>query len=247
MTSFVFPEARFASGYSVRTDKNVIYARDTPLLVFGSGEKTVLFAHGNSSAIGDHVPIAVDMAATFGCRVVLYEYPGYGGAAGRPSPAGLNAAALNAYRFARREFDGQVYGMSHSLGCGPTSSLGRVEESGGIDGIALFAPFCSTRQIGRDWAGMLTDAIDWPDWDVAGNVASVASKVLFVHGELDELIPFRHSSRLFAAAKAPWRRLSIDPIGTHLYLTTNWLDEFLGVSKPVSFRYGIGQQLNFVI
>jgi len=40
-------------------------------------------------------------------------------------------------------------------------------------------------------------------FDNLGKIGAIRSPMLFIHGDLDDLVPYRHGRRLFEAATAP--------------------------------------------
>ena len=89
---------------------------------------TVLVFHGNAGA-AYHRSFYVDALSTLSLRVILVEYPGYGGRAGRPSEDVLVADALETINLANDAYGGPLYLWGESLGCGVEELPRRAEST----------------------------------------------------------------------------------------------------------------------
>ncbi len=158
--------------------------RPAPLLVF---------AHGNAEvAQWSLEPFLIFRRAGF--ALLLLEYPGYGGAPGRPSSESLNRAALLALDSVaeRPELDLErlvVYGRS--IGSGVACHVATERE---VAAVVLESPFSSLESLVAEKglpAFLLRDSFD--------NVAAISeleAPLFLYHGTQDTLISVSHSETL---------------------------------------------------
>jgi hypothetical protein len=149
-----------------------------------------------------------------GLDVFIFDYRGYGQSEGKPSEAGTYADSEAARQWLidhRDVKDEDLLIWGRSLGAAMAARLARehppralVIESGFTsfpDVAAEFYPYLPVRWIAR---------FNYP---VIDYVKDVKCPVLVVASRDDEIIPFAHGERIFAAAPSPKAMLEIS--GTH--------------------------------
>jgi fermentation-respiration switch protein FrsA (DUF1100 family) len=162
---------------------------------------TVWFFHGNAEALGDLEPWLREVHAA-GFAVVAWDYPGYGLSEGRPSEAGVYAAARAVRDYLRNELRvpaAQTLLYGRSLGSGPAVQMAIEERVGGL---VVQSGFMSAFRVLTRWPLL--------PFDQFGNLAKlprVTCPVLVMHGEQDEVIAVAHGEALFAAAPGPKQHL----------------------------------------
>lgn len=166
----------------------------------GGGESagTVILFHGNAGT-AYHRSFYVDALSRQGLRVVLAEYPGYGGRPGRPSEDVLVRDALETIRLAHHEFGGPLYLWGESLGGGVVSAAVAATDIP-VAGVVLFLAWDSLPDLAQAhyWylpaRWLVLDRYDNIDnmRDYEGNIAVVLA------GE-DEVVPVRHGTKLYEA------------------------------------------------
>lgn len=165
----------------------------------------LLICHGNAGNLGDAGrPAHYAGLRALGLNLLAFDYRGYGESGGRPTEDGLYRDADAAWRYlraARGVPAGRIVLFGHSLGStvavelatrvpaaglvlegAPTSILDRAQE---------VYPFVPMRWVARSRFPSL------------GRIGAVAMPKLFLHARADEVIPFAHGRRLFAAATDP--------------------------------------------
>jgi hypothetical protein len=157
---------------------------------------TVIVFHGNAGA-AYHRSFYVDALTRQGLRVILAEYPGYGGRAGHPSEAVLVEDARETIRLVYRAYGEPLYLWGESLGAGVVS--GAISQTDTpIKGAVLFLPWDSLPN--------LAQTIYWyfpARWLVLDTYNSVEKlrhfdgKVAVILAEADEVIPLRHGQALY--------------------------------------------------
>lgn len=165
----------------------------------------VIHAHGNAELI-DYSPMLAGRLRELGIGVLAVEYPGYGRSNGAPSQQSItdtmNAAfdripALSGNRLL------PVIGYGRSLGGG---AIGQLAAHRRLDALILESTFSSARAFASRY--LAPGALMRDPFDTATILRQFTGAVLIVHGDRDEIIPYRHSDALLAAAPQA-RRLTL--------------------------------------
>ena len=175
----------------------------------GPGERVVLFFHGNAGNISHRLG-SVQQFHDLGLSVFIVDYRGYGRSEGRPTEQGTyrDAAAAWKYLTDERQFEpSQIVIFGRSLG-GPIAAWLATQERPGA--LIVESAFASIVDIGRELYPFLPvrwlTRLKYPTRDY---VAQAGCPVLVVHSRDDEIIPFHHGERVFAAATEPRHFLEI--------------------------------------
>lgn len=182
----------------------------------------------------------------FSCRfntsVFAIEYPSYGPAEGIAGEESVNDNLKTAYNFLL--FLGypskNIILMGYSIGTGPSIQLAsELSKAGSPPGAVItIAAYLSICDIVRDLKGsmklilsLLAGIID-NRWDSEKKIQHVTCPCLFIHGELDEVIPSRHSKILYEKCGSAVKKLRICPNADHTHFdepadTVNPIASFL--------------------
>ncbi|MBF0368292.1 MAG: alpha/beta fold hydrolase [Magnetococcales bacterium] len=173
----------------------------------------VLFFHGNTGNLTDF-QAHIKLFQRLGLGVLAFDYRGYGLSGGKPSEAGLYADARTALQHLVHEralHPRNILYYGHSLGGGPALNLAMEHPPGGLilegcfTGIADLAgelhPYFPVRALTRVHFNNLQ------------RIPDLSSPLLVIHSRQDEVIPFHHGEKLFAAATSPKTLLESD--GNH--------------------------------
>ena len=168
------------------------------------GKACVLYLHGNGTDIGGAAEEAKTLARELDCHVLVPEYPGYGLAEGESSEDSVDAATHAAVRFAV-----ETLGVPHerlviygrSVGTGPAAAAAARMTShsplGPPGALVLHSPYTSIFEYAREKAGgLLSYLLVSERWPTRANLTKVGCPTLLIHGDRDEVIPFRHSAKL---------------------------------------------------
>lgn len=169
------------------------------------GRVVVLF-HGNGEDLSQRVHIAHDLIAA-GYGVLLAEYRGYGGNAGKPHETGLYADGRAAIEFAMRQSPRLVL-HGYSLGSGVAVQLATEFP---IEALVLEAPFTCIADVAVTRFPRLP--VRWlvrDRYDNLRKIGSVRAPVLIYGGDADGVIPSPQFARLYSAVRAPRRLAVID-------------------------------------
>lgn len=171
--------------------------------------RAVLFFHGNAGNISHRLQ-TIAVFHDLGLDTLIIDYRGYGRSGGRPSEKGLYLDAEAAYDWlrARPETDpGAIVAFGRSLGGAVAIELARRRR---LSALIVESAFASTAEIGGEVLPFLpVRLLVTQRFDSIGKVGSIRVPKLFLHGVDDEIIPFSHGERLFAAAAEPKRFVAL--------------------------------------
>lgn len=158
----------------------------------------VVVFHGNAGAAW-HREYYSRMLKTLGYRVLLAEYPGYGGRSGKINERSLVEDAKETVRLAHEWYGGPVYLCGESLGCGVSTGVA-ADPPVPIQGVVLVTPW--------DTLPNLAQTIYWflparwlvrDQFDNIKNLSGFPGRVAVAVAEYDEVIPKRHGLRFYEA------------------------------------------------
>lgn len=179
-----------------------------------SAAGTVIVFHGNGGRATDRI-FYVETLAALGYRVILAEYPRYGGRKGDLGEKAFVADAGETTRLALAQFGPPLFLVGESLGCG--IATGVVKDSSiTIDGIILVTPWDTLAAIAQSkfpflpLRPLLTDS-----YDNIGNLESFPGKIAVLGAGRDEVIPFKHADNLFRFIANPAKRMWLIPTAGH--------------------------------
>lgn len=158
-------------------------------------KQLLLYSHGNGEDIGEIRPLLEDFQER-DVSIFAYDYPGYGTSTGQPSEAGIFAAADAAYAYVTSElgFSAEyitLYGRS--LGSGPSCWLAQQYP---VKGLILDGGFTSTFRVISQMK-----ILHWDVFDNLKRIPEIDTRILFLHGKEDRIVPFSHAKKNYERAK----------------------------------------------
>lgn len=173
---------------------------------------TVIVFHGNAGRAADREFYA-DMLGPLGYRVILAEYPGYGGRRGVPGEKVFVRDASESLRVAFEKYGGPVYLMGESLGCGVTAAVAGAAPVP-VEGVVLITPWDSLPSVARSKVpGFLVKLLLKDRYDSISNLRSFRKKIAIVGAERDDIIPVRHAEALYDSLPGEKRMWTIKGAG----------------------------------
>lgn len=190
---------------------------------------TVVVFHGNAGAAVFRQYYIAALEAR-GYRVVLAEYPGYGGRSGEMSERNFIADAQITALRAREEFGGPLYVWGESMGCGVASALAN-DPGARPQGVVMLTP----------WDSLLNEAkakLPWfpvrllvrESYDNVANLADYKGPVAVIMAGRDEVIPNRLTHRLYESLPHPKRMWIFENAGHNDWPShpeLGWWDEVM--------------------
>ncbi len=172
-----------------------------------SADKPLLIAfHGNADLAVLQMDWADEIVGRTGIPVMVPEYRGYAGLAGKPTYAGSKLDADAAYTFAvqnLRVSPQKIAFFGHSLGSAVAAEIAHRRRPFAL---ILQSPFTSARDMARTVIGHRPSAFGWNlfsriHYDTIERVKDLNSPVSVAHGGRDRLIPLKMGEAVFHSAK----------------------------------------------
>ena len=200
---------------------------------------TMIVFHGNAGA-AQHRNYYLAPLANQNLRVILAEYPGYGGRSGTPDEQSLVSDGLEAIETAYRQFGSPIYLWGESLGAGVVASI-LSQTTVPIRGVALLTPWDTLPDVAQSHYWYLPAKWLVKDkYDSITNLKSYKGNVAIILAEYDEVIPVKHGERLYQSITANKRRWVMEnaghnsiPVDAHLAWWGDVID-FLQRTPPPS-------------
>jgi len=173
----------------------------------------VLLLHGNAGSIADRIYYLPHFTA-MGYGVLLVDYRGYGVSSGTPSEQGTYLDAQAAWRWLTGERGikpGAIVVVGESLGGAVAAELAaRVQPQA----LILASTFTSVLDLGSEiYPWLPVRLISRYRYDTLAQLRNYRGPVLIAHSRDDEIVPFAHGERLFAAA--PGHKSMLEMRGGH--------------------------------
>jgi fermentation-respiration switch protein FrsA (DUF1100 family) len=168
---------------------------------------TIFYFHGNAEDLGDVAPILRRLQSA-GFGVLAFDYRGYGRSSGRPSEESINTDTRTVLAYAAAQLGVSSQNcvlVGRSVGSGPAVALAAHAP---VAGLVLVSPFTSAFRVVTH-----VKLIPFDRFDNLTAIREVHCPVLIFHGTADQVIPFAHGEKLFAAASEPKRHVWIEHAG----------------------------------
>lgn len=170
----------------------------------GKVRGTVIAFHGNAGSAWQRVYFN-EALEPMGFRVILAEYPGYGGRGGKTSESSFVADALALIRQAHQLYGGPLYLLGESLGCGVVAAAA-ADTAVPVAGLILITPWDSLPDLAQSLYWYLPARYLTRDrYDSVANLNTFDRPVAVAIAEADEVVPNKHSLRLYESISAPKR------------------------------------------
>ncbi len=165
---------------------------------------TFLWLHGNAGNISHRVDTLKLRRDRLGVNVFIFDYREYGRSEGKVSEEGTyrDGAAAMRYVRARPGLDpSKIVLFGESLG-GAVAVEMAIRY--GCAALILESPFLSIAEMAKvSFPFLPVGPLLRTKYDTLSKIGKVKAPILIVHGEQDEIVPFRHGRRLFEAASEP--------------------------------------------
>jgi len=184
---------------------------------------TIVHFHGNFGNVSNHF-MESEYLVNYGFDVIVFDYQGFGGSQGNPSPAITIEDGLATVRFALKNGRSpHVALLGQSMGAAVATVVAAEEPA--VEGVVLEAGFTSYRAIMRHvlrrsaWTWIVYPfypLLIGHRYDPDRFIARISPRpILFIHGDADRLVPYRMSQTLYDKAGEP-KEIWIVPGAGHL-------------------------------
>ncbi len=205
----------------------------------------VIVFHGNAGTARERDYYHMILGG-LGYRVLLAEYPGYGGRKGELNEKSLVADAKRTIRACRRELGGPVFLIGESLGCG--IAAGAVSDpSVQAEGILLITPWDSLPSLAQKTYWFLPARWLAADrYDNIRNLVNYPGRVAVAIAEQDEIIPEQLGLNLYAALRNEKRLWILRDAGHNTWIertgTAWWREVMQFLEETGSARRASGEE-----
>ena len=164
--------------------------------------KTIVYFHGNAGTLENRVHKLnhfKDMDVNF----LIIAWRGFSGNKGKPSEKGLYIDANSAIVWLKKlglvEKDIILYG--ESLGTGVATE---IAQSNNYAGLVLETPFTSMIEAAKNFYPYIPVSLLIKDkYDNQKKIKNINTPVLVMHGEVDQIVPFKMGKKIYEIASQP--------------------------------------------
>ncbi|MEN6637681.1 MAG: alpha/beta hydrolase [Smithella sp.] len=158
---------------------------------------TIVLFHGNGGTAFDRV-FYRDPLANLGFRILLAEYPQYGGRPGKVGEKPFVADGLETVRLAYEQYGEPLYLLGESLGCGVAAAVAK-QTTVPVSGIILITPWDTLASVAKSLFPFLPVKLVLTDkYDSIENLSKFPRNIAVVGAEHDEILPIKHAHNLYA-------------------------------------------------
>lgn len=165
---------------------------------------TLLWFHGNGGNISYRLDNIKRRHDLLGTNIFIFDYRGYGRSEGRASEEGTYRDGDAAIRYLRSRGDvdpNKIVFLGESLGSAVAVEMAIRH---GCAALILESPFLSIAEMAKvSFPFLPIGSLLQTRYDTLSRIGQVSVPLLIVHGDSDEIVPFRHGQRLFDAANEP--------------------------------------------
>jgi fermentation-respiration switch protein FrsA (DUF1100 family) len=163
----------------------------------------LLFCHGNAGNIShrlENVKLLLDQQL----QVFIFDYRGYGKNGGKPSEKGLYLDGLGAYDFLAKQkhiLPEKIIPFGRSLGASVAIEISLRRE---VNSLILESAFTSTKEMAKTMFlfGLFSPLLP-AHYNNLKKITRVNVPKLIIHGEDDEIVPFKMGEQLYNTAQSP--------------------------------------------
>ena len=170
----------------------------------GRRDVTLLWLHGNAGNISHRLDNIGLMHQRLGLNIFIFDYRGYGLSLGKPTEQGTyrdSEAALAHLRGMPEVDPEKMVLFGRSLGCAMAILLATKEP---VMGVITESPFTSVSALARHTTPWLPV---WPllrtRYDSLSRIGQIKAPLLVIHGQVDQIVPFKMGRELYEAAPEP--------------------------------------------
>lgn len=217
-----------------------------------------LYFHGNSSDLGDSFERMKCYSQWMNCIVFGIEYSGYGCSGGQRTQEDIIKKCVASIEYISKIFKIPYQKMilfGHSIGAALVMKMNDLFKQA-FGAIILQSAFTSIKEIAVSKGVTFSSFLSSDTFSNFNSIQKVGAKqfVLIIHGEKDEIIPFRCAIALNKACPLPDKQkvLFIDRMGSHNVFDKNkmrleyihpFIQKFLAsqIGSPSSFKAKVNQ------
>jgi len=171
------------------------------LIELGAYTPLLLFFHGNGGNIGDRSE-NLALLARRGISSFIIDYQGYGKSEGKPGELACYQDARASYSFLREELKipkERIFLFGRSLGGAVAVDLAQEID---FPAVILESTFTSFGDLVARFVPSLARSLK-NKFNSLEKISQLRSPLLFIHGDMDEIVPYENGRKLFESAPQP--------------------------------------------
>jgi pimeloyl-ACP methyl ester carboxylesterase len=191
---------------------------------------TIVVFHGNGGTAVDRAFYVMTLGS-LGYRVILAEYPRYGGRKGELGEKSFVSDGNETVRLAVGKYGRPLFFLGESLGAGVAAAVAK-ESSIKADGIVLITPWDTLESVARSKFPFLP--VRWllkDRYDSIEYLKSFEGRIAVVGAGRDEVIPIRHALNLYQSlSRGRARMWTLEAAGHNdwpMFINTAWWNEVM--------------------
>lgn len=175
----------------------------------------MLYFHGNGENLGTMLDGGqLGQFVRHEIEFLAVDFPGYGRSEGWPSEDSVRAAGRAGVQYLRQTYPRRPLVIA-GWSLGAAAAMQTVAASpGDYQGLALFSPWTSLREIGAVHFGWAGRSLAGSQYDSRRVARAVRAPVLLIHGRNDTIIPFEQGRALAGEFPDPDRVRFVPLVGT---------------------------------
>lgn len=173
-----------------------------------SAVASLIMAHGNAGHLGDRAQWLARLRQEIPVNLFMFDYRGYGKSSGAPSEEGCYRDAEAAHDWLKSKTpNAPIVAHGHSLGGAVMIELACRRS---LAGLIVESSFTHARDMAKLMFGPVP--VHWLSsmkWASVDKVVQLSLPKLFLHGDVDRVIPFELGQELYARAAEPKRFVAL--------------------------------------
>ena len=164
--------------------------------------KTILFLHGNAGSLENRIH-KINHFKDMNVNFLLLAWRGFSGNSGYPTEKGIYEDARSAVRWLKNKgiVEENIIIYGESLGTGVATEIAQNKS---FAGIILESPFTSMVDAGKNIYPFLPVKLLLKDkYESNKKIKNIKSPILVMHGEVDNIVPFRMGKKMYELANEP--------------------------------------------
>ena len=164
--------------------------------------KTILYFHGNAGSLENRIH-KLNHFRDLNINFLIIAWRGFSGNQGKPSEKGLYEDGESALKWLLKkgieEKDIILYG--ESLGTGVAT---HISQNKNFAGVILETPFTSMTDVAKTFYPYIPVSLILKDkFENKKKMKNINSPIFVMHGELDQIVPFRMGKKIYNIANSP--------------------------------------------
>ncbi len=164
--------------------------------------KTILYFHGNAGSLENRIH-KLNHFQDMNINFLIIAWRGFSGNKGKPSERGLYEDGESALKWLLnkgiQEKDIILYG--ESLGTGIAT---HISQNKNFAGVILETPFTSMTDVAKIFYPYIPVSLILKDkFENKKKIKNINSPIFVMHGELDQIVPFRMGEKIYKIANSP--------------------------------------------